>query len=147
MQRLVQTLAAGACAAVLAMAGAVTGVQAAEMPAPTSKTASLTGGATVALPGSGAGKKEELVQLAQRRRIRRGRALRGRGFRRRRSRRGRRVGRAITGLAVLGIVGAIAASEARASRRRSRYRGRCRRLLIDCEDGFRRACRRFDRSC
>lgn len=63
---------------------------------------------------------------------------------RRRGRRGRRIGKGVAiGIGILGIAAAIAAAE----RAKARENNRCRRWADDCDDGYLRACRRYDRNC
>jgi len=130
MTTLIRYLAMAAFA--LALPVFATTASAAEMRLATPEFAPVTGGTTMAHDGLLSAKAEpEKIQVA--------------------GRRGRRLGAAIVG----GIVaGALIAGAARAHKHRyhynhaPRYRpGRCERLYWRCEDGIRRACRRYYRHC
>lgn len=97
-------------------------------------TASIMGGTVVADTGLAADRiaqEAKLVKTA------------------RRWRRGRRLGGLAAGLIIGGAAAAILSHSARARDRRyyRRRRGRCERWYYRCEDGSRRACRKFYRYC
>ncbi|MEL6872530.1 MAG: hypothetical protein AAFO62_07010 [Pseudomonadota bacterium] len=122
----------GFAVALAAMMFSVGAANAAEVRMPAAANAgALAGGFSI--PALETGTKVKKVQVAQRRRRRRIRRRRG----------------AAIALGVLGVVGAIAAAKAseREYRRNRRYRRRCRRWLRQCEDGYDRACYRFEDRC